>query len=131
MAFMVNIAVVGMGHWGKNLVRNFYDLGALRIVCDADTSRASVVEAQFPGVEFCHEYETVLANPGIDAVVLATPAVAHFEMARRALESGKDVFVEKPIALKLKEGEDLVSIAARLSRILMVGHILQYHPAVV
>jgi UDP-2-acetamido-3-amino-2,3-dideoxy-glucuronate N-acetyltransferase len=128
---MVNIAVVGMGHWGKNLVRNFYDLGALRIVCDADTSRASVVEAQFPGVEFCHEYETVLANPGIDAVVLATPAVAHFEMARRALESGKDVFVEKPIALKLKEGEDLVSIAARLSRILMVGHILQYHPAVV
>jgi UDP-2-acetamido-3-amino-2,3-dideoxy-glucuronate N-acetyltransferase len=119
-----------MGYWGKNLVRNFHALGALRVVCDSEASRRAAVEKDYPGVEFSADYASVLKNPGIAAVALATPAVTHFDMARQALEAGKDVFVEKPLALAEADGEALVTLAARHQRILMVGHILRYHPAV-
>jgi UDP-2-acetamido-3-amino-2,3-dideoxy-glucuronate N-acetyltransferase len=125
------IAVVGMGYWGKHLVRNFAELGALQIVCDEQQSRAEAVHTNYPGVAFTAEYPSLLQDRKIDAVVIATPATMHYRMARLALEAGKHVFVEKPLALDVNEGASLVAAAARGSRILMVGHVLQYHPAVI
>ena len=127
---MTNVAVVGFGYWGKNLIRNFNDLGALRAICDADEARRALVTEQYPSARLETEYAAALADPEIQAVALATPAVTHFEMAAAALEAGKDVYVEKPLAIDVAEGEKLVALAARHQRILMVGHILRYHPAV-
>jgi UDP-2-acetamido-3-amino-2,3-dideoxy-glucuronate N-acetyltransferase len=125
-----NVAVVGHGYWGKNLARNFFELGALGILCDENTVALEAVRAKYPGVRFCAGYDEVLSDPAIAGIVLATPAVRHYEMAKRALLAGKDVFVEKPLALDVKDGAELVRMAAEGKRILMVGHILQYHPAV-
>ena len=127
---MSNVAVIGFGYWGKNLIRNFHEIGALRIVCDSDPEREALVKERCPGVGFESSYEAVLWDEGIDAVAIATPAAAHFTMARQALGAGKDVFVEKPLALRVEDGEELVALAERHQKILMVGHILRYHPAV-
>jgi UDP-2-acetamido-3-amino-2,3-dideoxy-glucuronate N-acetyltransferase len=124
------IAVVGMGYWGKNLVRNFHQLGALRVVCDSDPRIRDLVARDYAGAEYCASYEDLLRNPEVSGVALATPAIKHYEMAKAALEAGKDVFVEKPLAVEVKEGEGLVKLAAARGRMLFVGHILQYHPAV-
>ncbi|HEY2860486.1 MAG TPA: Gfo/Idh/MocA family oxidoreductase [Terracidiphilus sp.] len=125
-----NVAVVGHGYWGKNLARNFYELGALRTLCDENLAALEAVRSKYPGVTFSGAFDELLGDSEIAGVVLATPAVRHYEMARRALLAGKDVFVEKPLALDVKEGAELVRLAAENKRILMVGHILQYHPAV-
>ncbi len=125
-----SVAVVGMGYWGKNLVRNFHEIGALAAICDSSASVESASREKYPDVAFHRNYPDILAAPHIKAVVLATPAVTHFEMARKALEAGKDVFVEKPLAVKVDEGEQLVALAKKAGRVLMVGHILRYHPAV-
>jgi UDP-2-acetamido-3-amino-2,3-dideoxy-glucuronate N-acetyltransferase len=124
------VAVVGVGYWGKNLVRNFRDLGALAALCDADESVEAVYAQQCPGVRFYRDYKSVLSDDAISAVALATPAVTHFELAREALLAGRDVFVEKPLAVDVKHGEELVRLATAAGRILMVGHILRYHPAI-
>jgi UDP-2-acetamido-3-amino-2,3-dideoxy-glucuronate N-acetyltransferase len=124
------VAVVGVGYWGKNLVRNFHELGALSALCDAQQSVEASYARQYEGVRFVRDYAAVLADPSIDAIALATPALTHYEMARAAIEAGKDVFVEKPLAIDVKHGEHLVALAAASRRILMVGHILRYHPAV-
>ena len=126
----LNIAVVGNGYWGKNLVRNFFELGVLHTVCDGNTLVEASVREKYPQVSYRKDYADVLLDDNIRGVVLATPAALHFDMAKRALLAGKDVFVEKPLALKVAEGEELVGLATRCGRILMVGHILQYHPAV-
>ena len=123
-----NVAVVGVGYWGKNLVRNFHDLGALAALCDAEESVEANYRRQYAGVKFYREFSAVLADPSITAVALATPAVTHYEMAKAALEAGKDVLVEKPLAIDVKHGEELVRLADAKCRILMVGHILRYHP---
>ena len=124
------VAVVGFGYWGKNLVRNFYELGALAAVCDADGSRERALEEQYPGIRFVSDFDEALSDLDIGSVALATPAVTHAELARRALEQDKDVFVEKPLALIVEEGEELARVAQEKERILMVGHLLLYHPAV-
>jgi UDP-2-acetamido-3-amino-2,3-dideoxy-glucuronate N-acetyltransferase len=126
-----HIAVAGTGYWGRNLVRNFHQLGALGALCDSSPLAEASMRQQYPDVPFYRDYSDALSNPNIHAVALATPAAQHFAMARRALECGKDVFVEKPLALHAAEGEQLIRLAERNGRILMVGHILQYHPAVV
>jgi UDP-2-acetamido-3-amino-2,3-dideoxy-glucuronate N-acetyltransferase len=126
----VKVAVVGVGYWGKNLVRNFHDLGALSVLCDERGSVESMYRAQYPDARFCRNYADVLSDPTAHAVALATPAVTHYEMAKAALEAGKDVLVEKPLAIDVRHGEELVKIAAAKGRILMVGHILRYHPAI-
>src|SRR5436309_2679394 len=126
----VRVAVVGVGYWGKNLVRNFYELGALEALCDADRSLEGTYQRSYEGVRFCSEFSEVLSDSSIDAVALATPAVKHYEMAKAALEAGKDVLVEKPLAIDVKHGEELVKLAEAKQRILMVGHILRYHPAI-
>ena len=125
-----NVAVVGMGYWGKNLVRNFHHLGGLRAVCDSSPAVEETVAKDFAGVRYFAKYADVLADPDVSAVALATPAVAHYEMARAALIAGKDVFVEKPLAIDLRQGAELVELASTKERVLMVGHILRYHPAV-
>jgi len=120
-----------MGYWGKNLVRNFSELGALSAICDSNASVEENCMHEYGNVRFCREFGSVLSDPQIAAVALATPAVTHYEMARAALEAGKDVFVEKPLATDVKQGRELVELAEKKHRILMVGHILRYHPAIV
>ena len=124
------VAVVGVGYWGKNLVRNFYELGALGALCDSNQSLEGDYKKKYKDVKFFTDYQAVLSDPNIQAVALATPAVTHYELAKAALEAGKDVIVEKPLAVDVKHGEELVKIAEAKGRILMVGHILRYHPAI-
>ena len=126
----VRVAVVGVGYWGRNLARNFYELGALGALCDANESVKDECAQKYQEVRFCSEFHEVLSDPSITAVALATPAVSHYEMAKAALNAGKDVFVEKPLAIDVKHGEFLVKLAEANHRILMVGHILRYHPAI-
>lgn len=124
------VAVVGCGYWGKNLVRVFCDLDALGCVCDRDASRQAAGKVPTT-VPFIDSFADVLANPEWGAVAIATPAVTHYRMVREALQAGKDVYVEKPLALRAEEGAALVDLAERNGRVLMVGHILLYHPAIV
>ena len=107
----VNVAVVGMGHWGKNLVRNFHELGALKVVCDSDETPRATIEKSYPGVGFTTDFEDVLRDDSIQAVAVASPAVTHHMIAKSALEAGKDVYVEKPLATNLPDGEELVLLA--------------------
>jgi UDP-2-acetamido-3-amino-2,3-dideoxy-glucuronate N-acetyltransferase len=123
------VAVVGCGYWGKNLVRNFHALGALRLVVDATAAGRATAVAIAPGVECLDHFDVMLARDDIDAVVLATPAVTHHALGLQTLKAGKDLFVEKPMALELDEGRELVNTAERLGRILQVDHLLEYHPA--
>ena len=125
-----NVAVVGGGYWGKNLVRNFFELGSLRAICDTRTELEAVYRREYPEVWFTGSFSDVLSRPFITAVVIATPEETHYHLAREALLAGKDVFVEKPLALRLEEGKELAELARGKKRILMVGHILRYHPAV-
>lgn len=124
------IAVIGSGYWGKNLVRNFFELGYLHCVCESHADLLEGVKQKYPSVQTCADYSKVLEDPAIQGVAIATPAVTHFALAKQALLAGKDVFVEKPLSLTVPEGAELVDLAEKLGRILMVGHILQYHPAV-
>jgi predicted dehydrogenase len=125
-----NVAVVGCGWWGKNLVRNFHQLGALRAVHDASESAAARQVALYNGLTAVPTFGALLADGDIHAIVVATPAERHFEQAMAALLAGKDVFVEKPMALTYAQGAELVRVAEGRRRVLMVGHILEYHPAV-
>jgi len=125
------IACVGAGAWGRNLVRTFGDLGVLSWVCDLSPDIRAGVEAAFPAVRTTASFDDVLNDAAVTAVVLGTPAEIHAALTRRALLAGRDVFVEKPLALSLREAEELVDIAERANRVLMVGHLLWYHPAVV
>lgn len=125
-ATKVAVAVAGCGAWGKNLVRTFGALGALRAVNDPDPAAARAVSERF-GVPV-RPFDELLADPEIDAMVIAAPAVQHAPLARLVLEAGKHVFVEKPLALKVGEAERLCELAESTGRILMVGHLLQYHP---
>ena len=126
-----NIAVVGCGYWGKNLVRNFYELSALHTICDLDETRLKSFQEKFPDLAITNDYKWLLNNSEIEAVVLSIPAITHYKFAKQALFANKDVFVEKPIALQYEEGEELVSLAKQKNKILMVGHILEYHPAII
>lgn len=125
------VAVVGCGYWGKNLTRVFHQLGALTTVCDTDEAVRQTVLNNYPDVQLRSRYEEVLEDGDIDAIVIAAPAVQHFELAQGALESGKHVFVEKPLALCVSDGKRLVETARIANKILMAGHILEYHPAII
>ncbi len=126
-----SVAVFGCGAWGRNLVRNFHELGVLAAVVDSDAATRGQVAAQYPGLALHASTDAVLGDPGLPAVVVATPAATHHSVARQALLAGKDVFVEKPLAMSVHEGEELVRLAAEKGRVLMVGHLLAYHPAVI
>ncbi len=123
------IVVIGNGYWGKNLVRNFHELGALAYVCDTRPDALEDARRRY-GVRSVGSLDPVLADPVVQGVAISAPAVQHYEIAKRCLLAGKDVYCEKPLALHAREGEDLVRIAESQGRVLMVGHILQYHPAI-
>lgn len=121
--------MIGCGYWGRNLIRNFHALGVLAAVADA-TPAGRVLAAQLaPGARLCEDLEPLLADAALDAIVLATPAATHAPLGLRVLAAGKDLFVEKPMALDLAGGQALAAAAARQGRILQVGHVLEYHPA--
>jgi len=123
------IALVGGGYWGKNLIRNFHSLGVLSMVCDKDTAALERTKAQYPEVKLTQSFADILNSEEIKAVAIATPAELHYTHAREALLAGKDVYVEKPLALDQAHAQDLIELAERIDRILMVGHLLQYHEA--
>lgn len=128
----MKIAILGSGDWGKNLVRNFYQiLGDKNIVvCDLEPDKLLVIEKQYPGIETMTDFKLLLKRSDIDAIVIATPAPTHFRLARQFLLLGKHILVEKPIALKAKEAKELISLSKKKRKILMVDHLLKYHPVI-
>lgn len=126
-----NIAVIGAGYWGKNLVRNFSSIGVLYAICDKSKTLLADIREEYTEVKVCHSPEKIFALDEIDAVAIATPAESHYPLAKAALLNGKDVFVEKPLSLSVNEAIELNRIAKGQSRVLMVGHLLQYHPAII
>jgi len=128
----IGVAVVGAGGWGKNHVRNYAALPAadLRYICDRDEAIRTTMAATYPSVSAVGDFDAVLSDASVSAVVVATPAPSHFELAEAALVAGRDVFVEKPLCLSGAQARSLCSLAERNERILMVGHLLLYHPAV-
>jgi len=124
------IGLVGCGYWGKNLCRNFHALGALNSVVDASENGQTTARSIAPDTQIADSLEDVLRNYQIQGVALATPAETHAELAIQAMEAGKDVFVEKPMALTFEDAEKMKKVAEETGRILMVGHLLEYHPAV-
>jgi UDP-2-acetamido-3-amino-2,3-dideoxy-glucuronate N-acetyltransferase len=125
----IRVAVIGSGYWGKNLVRNYAELGSLAGVCDTNVQALDALRSQFPGLSYTTSYQVLLEDMNIQGIVIAAPAAMHFNLTREALLSGKDVYVEKPLALDVDEACELKDIAEKNARILMVGHLLQYHPA--
>ena len=130
LSALPKVALIGCGHWGKNLCRNFSALGALGMVVDSTETGVANARSIAPDVSFSSIVEDALTNPDIQALALATPAETHAELTIRAMKAGKDVFVEKPMALTIEDAERMNSVADQTDRILMVGHLLEYHPAV-
>jgi UDP-2-acetamido-3-amino-2,3-dideoxy-glucuronate N-acetyltransferase len=126
----MKIAVVGAGYWGANLVRVFHQLGVLHRICDFSAARLQQLSEKYPDVKMDDSFESILDDCAVDAVVIATPAETHYDLTRRALLAGKDAYVEKPLTLRCEEAEKLTALAEAQGRILMVGHLLEYHPAV-
>jgi len=126
----VGVCLVGCGYWGKNLARNLFQMGHLVSVCDVRAETRRLVRATYKGVRAVKSFDSVLGDGGVRAVAIAAPAERHHDLARRALLGGKDVLVEKPLALRVPDAEELVALARKRKRILMVGHILEYHPAI-
>lgn len=131
-AVVVRVAVIGYGYWGPNLVRNFQDLDQSKVIVVADTreQRLKLLAKKFPDVHLVSRVEDVFSNPSVDAVVIATPVSTHFALAKAALEAGKHVFVEKPLAASARECILLTRMAFAKKKILMVGHTFEYNPAV-
>tara|TARA_Y100001934_G_scaffold269629_1_gene353348 strand:- start:1516 stop:2508 length:993 start_codon:yes stop_codon:yes gene_type:complete len=130
MSEMPNVALVGCGYWGKNLCRNFCALNSLSLIVDATEVGRANAHSIAPETNFSSKFEDALDDPAIHAIVLATPAQTHASLAIRAMQAGKDVFVEKPMALTLEDAEAMRMVSIQTNRVLMVGHLLEYHPAV-
>ncbi|MGB2953833.1 MAG: Gfo/Idh/MocA family oxidoreductase [Gaiellaceae bacterium] len=127
---MINVGLAGLGYWGPNLARNFDDLASLTWLCDLSPKLSEQFAPRYPQARFTDDFDELLADPDLDVVAIATPVVTHFELAKRALEAGKHVFVEKPPALSATEAEELVALAEEHSRVLLPGYLLLYHPGV-
>ncbi len=126
----IKVAVLGTGYWGKNLVRVFKELNFLDGIYDANPQRARAVQEQSHVGRVYSSIQEIIDAPDVQGVVIATPAVTHCDLVKTFLNAGKDVFVEKPLALNIGEAQELVEIAASRQRVLKVDHLLQYHPAV-
>jgi UDP-2-acetamido-3-amino-2,3-dideoxy-glucuronate N-acetyltransferase len=127
----MKLAVIGAGHWGKNLIRNFYELDSLDGIVEENPDKLNEFLEKYPGTEGFSDPGLIMENEEYSAVVVATPAETHYPIARQALLAGKDVYVEKPLALRVEDAQELKELADQQDRILMVGHLLLYHPAIV
>lgn len=129
---MVTLGQVGLGYWGPNLLRNFNGLAQARVkvCCDLDEAALRRAASLYPGMAITGDYDALLGDADVEGVIVTTPTPAHYKLAKAALLSGRHVFVEKPIALAVAEAEELVALAEERGRVLMVGHLLMYHPAV-
>ncbi|MBP6874838.1 MAG: Gfo/Idh/MocA family oxidoreductase [Candidatus Eisenbacteria bacterium] len=129
---MVKVAVIGVGYWGPNLVRNLVEnpLCGEVLVCDLDAAKLERIVRRYPGVRVTTNAAEIFACPDVDAVMISTPPRTHYDLARRTLQSGKHVFVEKPLTLASREGEELIALASKNRRVLMVGHTFEYSPPV-
>ncbi len=126
----MNLGLIGAGYWGKNLARAFNQLGVLKVICDPSEDVLLSKKEKYPELEFTTSYAELLVRPDLDALVIATPAAMHYSMVKEVLLAGKHVFVEKPLALTEQEGVGLNKIAKDVGKVLFVGHILHYHPAI-
>ena len=124
------VAVIGCGIWGKNLVRNFYNLEALHSVCDMDSDTICAISSQYNGIKCECDFDNILAAEEVKGVVIATPVHTHYSLVKKALMAGKNVYVEKPVATSSLEAKELTELADKKGLVLMVGHLLLYHPAV-
>ncbi|MBU1076398.1 MAG: Gfo/Idh/MocA family oxidoreductase [Spirochaetes bacterium] len=127
----IKIGLIGAGYWGKNLLRNFLNLGVLDVVCELDDTIIKERKKDYPDLKYTDDTEKIFKSKDIAGVAIATPAATHYSIAKEALLNNKHVFVEKPLALNIQQGEELIALAEKKKKILMVGHILQYHPAVI
>jgi UDP-2-acetamido-3-amino-2,3-dideoxy-glucuronate N-acetyltransferase len=126
----VAVGLAGCGYWGRNLARNLFQMGHLAAVCDPSAKILKEVKGSYKGVRTTSDFEALLDDARLKGIAIAAPAAQHYELAKKTLQAGKDVFVEKPLSLKVPEAEELVELARKKKRVLMVGHILEYHPAV-
>lgn len=129
---MINIAVVGLGYWGPNLARNFDKLADsnLYACCDLGNGNLDVAKDSYPKIKYSEDFNEIIDDPKVNAVVIATPAKTHYELVKKALLKDKHVYVEKPFTLNVAEAEELVELVKKKDKKLMVGHLLEYHPAV-
>jgi predicted dehydrogenase len=125
----VRVGHAGLGYWGPNLARNLGELAELRWLCEVSQDLLAEASARYPQAQTTTSFEEMLADPELDAVVIATPVVTHYELSKQALLAGKHVFVEKPQAQSSAEAEELVSLAEQSGLVLMPGYLLLYHPA--
>lgn len=126
-----SLALIGVGNWGRHLARNFYQLGALHTLCDSDVSKLHSFKMYYPDVHLNADYQALLKNPEITQIAVAAPSIHHYKLTKQALLAGKDVYVEKPLALSFCECEELYQISVKSKLVLMTGHILHYHPSIV
>lgn len=124
------IAVIGCGVWGRNIVRNFYNLNVLHMVCDIDEENLNKVTQEYKGVKTTRDLNDIINNPDITGVAVVTPSHTHYNLVKEMLLAGKHVYVEKPISTVAQEARDLTQLANERDLVLMVGHLLLYHPAV-
>jgi predicted dehydrogenase len=127
---VIRVGLVGLGYWGPNLARNFDDLADLAWLCDASEEKRAEFARRYPEARMTGDFDELVADESLEAVVIATPVPTHYELAKRALEAGKHVMVEKPPAMRAAEMDELVALAADRDLVLMPGHLLLYHPGV-
>lgn len=128
----ITLGMVGLGYWGPNLLRNFDQLSdcCVNICCDLDAGRLASAKEQYPYLMITADYNALLNDPDLDAIIIATPARTHYTFALKALQHGKHLFIEKPLTLEVQHAIELVELSEDMDRILMVGHLMEYHPAI-
>ncbi len=131
MSNELKVGIIGLGYWGRNILRNLSELDAVKIACDSDPKIVNERKKEFPQIKFVLDFSEILENKVINALIISTPAATHYELVKETLMQERDVFVEKPLALNIIDGKELVDLANKKNKILMVGHILQYHPALI
>jgi UDP-2-acetamido-3-amino-2,3-dideoxy-glucuronate N-acetyltransferase len=129
-AHLKSLALIGAGQWGKNLARVYAELGVLHTVCDLNEQLLESYHSLYPSIKLTRHFQLVLDDPQITKVAIAAPAALHYTLAKQTLQAGKDIFVEKPLCLDFQQAEELIHLAEEKGRILMVGHLLQYHPCI-
>ena len=126
----IKLGLIGGGYWGKNLIREFNNCKVLHTICDINEEAIKKYNSLYPHIKTTNNWDHVLNDSSITAVCISLPAHLHYLFTKKSLLAGKDVYVEKPITLDIKEGEELVKIAKGKKKILMVGHLLHYHPCI-